>query len=147
MKLSMAGINFVKSFEGFSSTPYKDSGGKLSIGYGHLIKPGENFDNGITEEQAQDLLIKDIAWAESAVNQCVNIDLTQNEFDALVSFAYNLGGRTLLNSTLLEKLNAGDIAEAANEFLRWDHVAGNVVAGLTRRRVAERKLFLGDSDV
>lgn len=146
MNISQKGLDLIKSFEGFSSTPYKDSGGKLSVGYGHLVRPSENFDNGLTEEQAQDLLAKDISYAESAVTQAVSVDLTQNEFDALISFTYNLGGKTLLNSTLLKKLNNGDFSEAALEFLRWTHVNGVVIDGLVRRRLAEKELFLGEFD-
>lgn len=143
MELSQNGLNFIKSFEGFSSTPYQDVAGKLSIGYGHLIKQGESFpDTGIDEEAAQELLAKDTETAQKEVCDAVTADVTQNQYDALVSFTFNLGGGTLLRSTLLEKLNNGDVQGAASEFPKWNHAGGVEVAGLTRRRQAEMELFL-----
>lgn len=142
MNLSDNGLKFIKSFEGFSATPYKDTAGKMSIGYGHLMKFGENFDQGISPDQAEVLLAKDVSYAESCVSQYVKVDLTQNEYDALVSFTYNLGGKALAGSTLLKLLNADNFEGAANEFLRWNHVNGKVSAGITRRRQAEKDLFL-----
>ncbi|EDH9820259.1 TPA_asm: lysozyme, partial [Salmonella enterica subsp. enterica serovar Typhimurium] len=79
---------------------------------------------------------------ENDVSRLVKVKLTQGQFDALVSFAYNLGARTLSSSTLLRKLNSGDYAGAADEFLRWNKAGGKVLNGLTRRREAERALFL-----
>lgn len=143
MELSQNGLSLIKSFEGFSSTPYKDVAGKLTIGYGHLIKKNEHFpDTGIEEEEAQELLSKDTGYAQSAVCQSVVVPLTQGQYDALVSFTFNLGGATLLRSTLLEKLNNSDYGGCADEFLKWNHAGGLEVAGLTRRREAERRLFL-----
>lgn len=143
MELSQNGLNFIKSFEGFSSTPYQDVAGKLSIGYGHLIKQGESFpDTGIDEEAAQELLAKDTETAQKEVCDAVTADVTQNQYDALVSFTFNLGGGTLLRSTLLERLNNGDYAGCAAEFPKWNHAGGVEVAGLTRRRDAEMQLFL-----
>ncbi len=143
LELSQNGLNLIKTFEGFSSTPYPDVAGKLTIGYGHLIKKGESFsDTGIDEEAAQELLAKDTGYAQSAVCQCVAVDLNQNQYDALVSFTFNLGGGTLLKSTLLKKLNNSDYDGCAEQFLRWNKAGGIEVAGLTRRRKAERELFL-----
>lgn len=140
-KTSDAGIAFIESFEGFRPAPYPDVAGFLSIGFGHRIRPSELF-TFLDEEDATQLLKQDCSHAESAVNQCVHVVLNQNQFDALVSFCYNLGGGTLLKSTLLRKLNDGDYQNAANEILRFDHAGGVVVPGLTRRRQAERELFL-----
>ncbi len=143
MELSRNGLNLIKTFEGFSSTPYLCPAGKSTIGYGHLIKKGEEFPiTGIAEEEAQELLAKDTGYAQSAVCQAVVVPLTQNQYDALVSFTFNLGGTNLLRSTLLRKLNDGDYTGCAPEFLRWDRVNGIIVAGLTRRRKAEMELFL-----
>lgn len=141
MKVSQAGIDLIREFEGFSAVSYRDVAGKLTIGIGHMIKAGEKFDV-ITEQQAEAMLYEDLKWAEAAVLQCVDVDITQNQFDALCCFTYNVGGGSLLKSTLLIKLNESDYHAAADQFLRWDHAGGKLVPGLTRRREAERKLFL-----
>lgn len=141
MKTSQAGIDLIKTFEGYSATPYSDVAEKLTIGYGHLIKPGENF-TAIGLEQAELILAADLGFAEKAVSELVKEPLSQNEFDALVSFTFNLGRNALKNSTLLRLLNAGQVEAAADQILRWDHAGGKVVAGLTRRRQAERSLFI-----
>ena len=98
-----------KNFEGFSATPYPDHKG-YSVGFGHLIKAGETLDT-VTREQAEGLLLGDVAWAEQAVRTAVHVDLDQNEFDALVSLAYNIGAGAFKNSTLVKKLNSGDFEE------------------------------------
>lgn len=141
MKTSQAGIDLIKSFEGYSATPYEDVVDKLTIGYGHLIKPGEIF-TAIGPEQAEMILASDLGEAEKAVSDLVKEPLSQNEFDALVSFTFNLGRNALKNSTLLRLLKSGQVEAAADQILRWDHAGGKVVAGLTRRRQAERSLFL-----
>jgi GH24 family phage-related lysozyme (muramidase) len=140
-KTSQSGINLIKEFEGYSPNIYEDVVGKKTIGYGHLIKPGEIF-CGIMLEQAERILAEDLYEAEKAVHDLVKEPVSQNEFDALVSFTFNLGRNALKNSTLLRLLNAGSIEAAADQFLRWDHAGGKVVHGLTRRRVAERSMFL-----
>lgn len=141
MEISDGGINLIAGFEGFSAVPYDDVGEYPTIGYGHKIRPHETFTS-ITEDQGKDLLRQDVKFAESAVCQCVEVDLTQNQFDALVSFTYNLGGGTLLKSSLLVALNNGSAQEAADKFLLYNHAGGEVVTGLTKRRTAERELFL-----
>lgn len=141
MKTSENGIQLIREFEGCRLTPYEDTAGKLTVGIGHLIQSGEHFET-ITEQQAEDLLKNDLEAAESAVCQCLNVDVTQNQFDALVSFVFNLGGKRLLMSTLLEYLNNGELQKAADEFLKWCHVGTDVSEGLLRRREAERALFL-----
>ncbi len=99
-------------------------------------------DAAITEPQALELLAKTLGKYEKAVNDYVKVPLTQNEFDALVSFTYNLGAGNLLSSTLLKKLNAGDKAGAANQFDVWNKAGGKVLQGLVTRRAAEKDLFL-----
>lgn len=145
-KLSANGLNFIKSFEGFSSKPYLDSVRVPTIGYGTIMYPnGQRVtmsDAPCTAEQAEQYLAFEVDQKCSGVNGMVVVQVNQNQFDALVSFAYNLGTQALHGSTLLKLVNGGDYAHAANEFLKWDHAGGVVVPGLTRRRQAEQKLFL-----
>lgn len=142
MQTGREGIELIKGFEGLRLSKYQDVVGKWTIGYGHLILPNESFPNPLTEKQAEDLLRKDLATSEAGVTRQVKVKLSQQQFDALVSFTFNLGAGNLQSSTLLKKLNAGDYSGAADELLRWNKAGGKEVAGLTRRRAAERKLFL-----
>ena len=135
--------SLIKEFEGCELEAYPDpaTGGEpITIGYGHTggVKLGEV----ITQEQADEYLISDVKRFADAVNQMVTVPITQGEFDALCSFAFNLGIGNLRNSTLLRKLNSGNKDSAANQFLVWNMAGGRVMAGLTRRREAERTLFL-----
>ena len=159
LRVSEAGLSLIKQFEGQRLKLYNCPAGHCSVGWGHLVHKGpcdgsaseQTFINGITEEGAQLLLAGDVCYkAEIFVRQLVKVPLTQNQYDALVSFVYNVGPdidadtipEGLGDSTLLKKLNAGDYAGAADEFLHWNHANGKVLAGLTRRREAERALFL-----
>lgn len=149
MKLSKVGIDLIKSFEGCYLKAYKCPAGVWTIGWGTTepidgVKPHEGMV--ITQKQADELLIKNLNGYENAVNEYVTYSINQNQFDALVSFAYNCGNGALKTSTLLKKLNAGDVHGAANEFLRWNKANGKVLNGLTRRREAERKLFLKEEE-
>ena len=140
-KTSPAGIELIKGFESCQLAAYLCPAGKWTIGYGHTgpdVKPGLT----ITQQQAEQLLINDLVQFERRVNDLVTVQINQNQFDALVSFSYNLGVGALQKSTLLRLLNAGSYQPAADEFPRWKRAGGNVVAGLTRRRYAERQLFL-----
>ena len=142
MKISDAGIALIKSFEGLRLEAYPDpatGGDPWTIGYGHTgeVRP----DMVITEAEAEQLLRQDIVQFEMCVNRLLQVSVTQGQFDALVSFAFNLGCGNLRKSTLLRKLNAGDADGAAAEFAVWNRAAGRVMAGLTRRREAERDLF------
>ena len=142
MKLSEHGKELIKSFEGFRLTAYKDGGGVWTIGWGHTgsdVTPGRS----ITQERADFLFDADIIEFEEGVNSLVKVPLTQNQFDALVSFAYNCGGDALENSTLLRLLNEGEYVRAAAQLPRWNKDNGVVVKGLVRRRAAERQLFEG----
>ena len=145
MQTSEKGIALIKEFEGCKLTAYQDSVGVWTIGYG-WTQPvdGKPIRAGMTikQETAERLLKTGLVSYESDVSRLVKVGLTQGQFDALVSFTYNLGARSLSTSTLLRKLNAGDYAGAANEFLRWNKAGGKVLNGLTRRREAERALFL-----
>ncbi|MEP9179732.1 lysozyme [Enterobacter cloacae] len=146
MQTSEKGIALIKEFEGCKLTAYQDSVGVWTIGYG-WTQPvdGKSIRAGMTikQETAERLLKTGLVSYESDVSRLVKVGLTQGQFDALVSFTYNLGARSLSTSTLLRKLNAEDYAGAADEFLRWNKAGGKVLNGLTRRREAERDLFLG----
>lgn len=145
MQTSEKGIALIKEFEGCKLTAYQDSVGVWTIGYG-WTQPvdGKPIRAGMTikQETAERLLKTGLVSYESDVSRLVKVILTQGQFDALVSFTYNLGARSLSTSTLLRKLNSGDYAGAADEFLRWNKAGGKVLNGLTRRREAERALFL-----
>ncbi|WP_312691151.1 lysozyme [Kosakonia sp.] len=137
-----AGVQLIKSFEGLRLEKYKDAVGKWTIGYGHLILPNESFTRPLTQAEADALLRADLGSAERSLHRLVTVDLNQNQFDALVSFTFNLGAGNLQTSTLLRLLNAGEYSQAADQFPRWNKAGGKVLAGLTRRREAERALFL-----
>jgi lysozyme len=136
------GIELIKRFEGLRLRRYLDAVGKPTIGYGHLILPHEKFDAPLTAAGAESLLKKDLRSHELALRKLVRIAITQQQFDALMGFVFNLGPGRLASSTLLRRLNAGQFEHAANQFLVWNKAGGKPLAGLTRRREAERKLFL-----
>lgn len=147
MQTSDKGIALIKQFEGCKLTAYQDSVGVWTIGYGWTqLVDGKPIRAGMTinQETAERLLKAGLVSYESDVSRLVKVGLTQGQFDALVSFTYNLGARSLSTSTLLRKLNAGDYPGAADEFLRWNKAGGKVLNGLTLRREAERALFLHD---
>lgn len=133
--------SIVKGHEGLELIAYKDGGGVWTIGWGHT---GAEVRAGmlITLAQAEELLTNDLRSAEGHINTSVLVPLTQNQFDALVSFVFNVGGGAFESSTLLKLLNAGDYGGAANQLPRWNKDNGRIVQGLTNRREAERKLFL-----
>lgn len=145
MKASEKCLDLIRRFEGFRSKPYRCPAGVPTIGYGSTRyadgRPVKLTDAPITEAQADDIMRQTLGEYENAVNRYVTVPLSQNEFDALVDFAYNAGAKNLLNSTLLRKLNAGDRKGAAREFGRWVHASGEVLPGLVKRRMAERALF------
>lgn len=146
MKISENGLNLIKQFEGFSSKPYLCPSQKATIGWGSTYYPdGKKVtlqDKEITEEKAFEILEfianKDFG---SNINKVVKVPLNQNQFDALVSFAYNIGNGNFNSSTLLRWLNQGNYKEASMQLLRWDKSKGIVLNGLTKRRKAEKELF------
>lgn len=140
MKISQKGIDLLKEFEGFEAKPYLCSAGKKTIGYGHVILVGENFDS-VSIERAEALLRKDVEIAEKAINLNVDVKISQYQFDAIACFVFNVGVGAFIKSTLREKLNMGDYKGASEQFLRWDKVNGKSVAGLLIRRKKERALF------
>ncbi|MHA7873368.1 MAG: lysozyme [Hyphococcus sp.] len=141
LRPSDAIVDFIKAKEGFSARAYLDSANVWTIGYGHTgeaAKPGAT----ISRDQADDLLKDDMAVAVAGVRRRVKVNLTQGEYDALVSFVFNLGETKFGSSTLLRKLNSGDYAGAAKEFPRWVYAGGERLAGLETRRAQERQFFL-----
>jgi lysozyme len=145
-KTGKAGIEMIKTFEGFRGTPYKCSAGVPTIGYGATFYPGGKkvtmTDAAITEEQAVELLANMLVSFEKYVDSYCVDTITQNQFDALVSFAYNLGPANLKASTLLKKVNANPNDESIKlEFLKWVKAGGKTLKGLVRRREAEAELY------
>lgn len=140
MKINSVGLDLITRFEGFVNHVYKDAGGLDTIGFGHLVKPGEHFTT-VTREEALDLLAKDVEFAENAVNHLVKVDLNQDQFDALCSFVYNVGTGAFQNSTLLELINDKEFYKASLEMLKWSHIAHKEVAGLLTRRQIESVLL------
>lgn len=141
MKTSPAGIALIKEHEGYREKPYICSAGKLTVGFGHVVQIGEYFSK-VTPAQAEQILRDDLAEAEAAVNLLVKTRLTQNEFDALVSFTFNLGAGRLKKSTLLSLINKSMKFAAAQEFDKWVFAGGKKLRGLMKRREAEKQLFL-----
>jgi lysozyme len=161
LRISPVGLALIKSFESLRLRAYDDATGKdvppgsrakgiLTIGYGHT-GPDVFVGQIITPLQAEALLATDLAEVERGVNRLVSVDLTQYQFDALVSFAFNCGldidvdtrAEGLGDSSLLRYVNAGKFDLAYNEFPKWNKDNGKVLAGLVRRRAAERTLFAG----
>lgn len=146
MKTSDRGLALIKQFEGFSARPYLCPAGVPTIGYGATYYPdGRRVtmqDKPVSEADATAMLRSMLASYEAGVTRYVSVPLTQGQFDALVSFAYNLGLAALKSSTLLRLLNLRDYAGAAAQFARWNRAGGKVLPGLTRRREAERVMFL-----
>lgn len=146
MKASDNCITLIRQFEGFVPHPYKCPAGVWTIGYGSTryasgTKVGPN-DKPITEAQAAAIVMNTLIEYENAVLRYVSHQINQNQFDALVDFAYNCGAQNLRTSTLLKRLNEGNITAAADEFRKWVTAGGKRLSGLVKRREAERTLFL-----
>lgn len=140
MEVSRAGLALIQRFEGLRLEAYLDSVGKPTIGYGST--QGVRMGDEITNAQATELLAADVERHADGVRRLVDVPLSQNMFDALVSFTFNVGVGALSRSTLLRRLNAGDYQGAAQEFARWVYAGGKQLDGLKRRRETERSLFL-----
>jgi lysozyme len=140
---SQNGLTLTKGFESCRLTTYLDIGGVPTNGWGHT-GPDVFMGQTITQATADANLLSDLQRFVNDVNNEVTVPLTQGEFDALVDFTFNDGNGAFMGSTLIKMLNAGDYAGAAAQFVRWDHAAGQVVAGLLRRRTAEAQEFTGD---
>jgi len=135
-------MEIIAEFEGYSSKVYICPGGRSTIGYGHAIKKDEQHFTEINKEQAKALLKEDCLDFLGSIQKALTVDLNNNQLAAILSLCYNIGIGAFQKSTLRRRLNAGEGANAANEFLRWNKVNGQPMAGLTRRREAEKALFL-----
>jgi len=141
MRINEKGLKLLKQFEGCKLKTYKCVAGILTIGYGHTgkdVREGQT----ITQEEADKLLEGDLKRFEEGVADLVKVPVNSNQFSALVVFAYNIGLNALSGSTLLKRLNAGDIRGASEQFIRWNRAGGKEIQGLTNRRLAEKDLFL-----
>lgn len=140
--VSQQGLDLIKKFEGFYPNTYICPAGYPTIGYGHLIKKGETFNFPISKEEAEELLKQDAQVAEKAVLRLITVPLTQGQFDALVSFTFNLGAGALQCSTLRQKVNRGQHHEVPVEFMRWVLAGGKKLNGLIKRRECEIIIYI-----
>jgi GH24 family phage-related lysozyme (muramidase) len=141
MKISEEGLSLIKKFEGCELKAYQDSVDVWTIGYGHTkgVEDGQE----ITQEEAEEMLASELDEYEGYINDLVECDLEQHQFDALVAWVYNLGPTNLRSSTLLKRLNSNDLEDVPNQIKRWNKAGGKVLNGLVRRREAEALLFEG----
>ena len=157
MQMSENGLDLLKQWEGFKLQVYKDSAGLPTVGVGHLLTKSEltsgkitiggvpvEYATGLTNQQVTDLLGQDVTPAANAVNNGVKVPLNQNQFDALVSFTFNVGVGAFTASTLLKVLNQQQYEQVPTQLLRWTRAAGQVVQGLVNRRQNEIKLWNGE---
>ena len=146
MNISAEGLDFIKRFEGVRNRPYRCSAGLWTVGVGHLIGNGKllpkDWNRVFSEKEINDLLANDIRKFERGIRMYIKVPLRQCEYDALCSFAFNLGLGTLQRSTLRQKINRGDKEGAAKELLKYCYAGGKVVRGLQIRRQAEYKMFM-----
>lgn len=152
MKLSPAGLDLIKKFEGYldkqpdgSCKAYKCPAGVWTCGWG--CTEGVTMNTHWTKDEATERLATEMAKHEAAVLRLVKVPISQSQFDALVSFSYNVGSGALAKSTLLKHLNAGDAARAASHFADWKRAGGKVLPGLVRRRAAEAEMFMADMPI
>jgi lysozyme len=141
--LSEEGICLIKKFEGCKLESYRCSADVWTIGYGHT--KGVSAGDTCTKKEAEEILAEDLQEFEAYVNDLVDADLNQSQFDALVSWTYNLGPTNLKSSTLLKRLNSGDMEDVPHQIRRWNKAGGEVLDGLVRRREAEALLFKGEA--
>lgn len=142
LQVTPEGAAFIARFEGFRASAYTCPAGKPTIGYGHVIQADELRPWVITPAAALELLIQDATREAAPVARALTVPLTTYQADALISLAFNCGGRAIARSTLLRRISAGLMTDAAEEFLRWNRVGKVESRGLTRRRRAEKALFL-----
>lgn len=136
-------LDLVKFFEGFYSKTYNDGFGNITIGYGftkHTL-PGLKWGDTISQSESDEYLYKVLKKREQFIYENIKVPITQEQFDALISWIYNIGRSAAKRSTLIKKINNGEYESAAKEFLRWNHVRGRQVKGLTIRRTKEKILF------
>lgn len=143
-RLTEDGLEMIKLFEGEELKVYLDVAGYPTVGYGHLVQPGDNLELGdtISKEQADNFLRSDIKKAESYVKKHVKVPINNEMYSALVSFVYNVGVHNFINSTMLKLLNSDKLIEAAEQFDRWIYAKGKPYKGLEIRRATEKKMFI-----
>lgn len=157
MKMSIHGRQLLEQWEGLRLNVYNDAAGLPTIGVGHLLTKSEissgkitiageiiKYTNGLTTQQADALLAQDLILAENTVNGSVKASLNQNQFDALVSFTFNVGASAFTGSTLLKLLNQGQYGQVPSQLMRWNKSGGKELAGLANRRANEAKLWNGE---
>lgn len=151
MQLSHEGLLLLRALEGVEAEPYRDSAGYLTVGCGHLLTRDELSsgkiycgdqvlrwkDGPLTDAEIDALLAEDVSWSEACVEACVRVQLTQQQYDALVIFAYNIGSSAFRESTLCRLLNAGEYEAVPDQMRRWNKAAGQVIRGLVHRRERE----------
>lgn len=146
MNVSDKCINMIKHHEGFVRKPYQDPIGLWTVGVGHLIGDGKKlpkeWNKEFTDEEVDNILCDDLERFEIGIQRLTKVSLTQSQFDALVSFSFNVGLGNFQSSTLRSKLNRGDYEGASNEFPKWRKAGGKILPGLVKRRADERALFL-----
>lgn len=148
-KITTAGLDFIKMFEqgprgGFAPVPYRCSAGFMTIGWGHEIVKGEVFNEPISEDTATAILLRDLLIAERSVCRLISVPLYDWQYDALVSFTFNLGGGRLQVSTLRQVVNREEHVAAPNQFRRWVYAGARKLNGLVRRRNAEAMMYAGN---
>lgn len=149
MKTSSIGVKFICGWEAYRSSPYSDESGHLTWGYGHKQQPGEQPPAHISVDSALALMAHDLAPVERTINTCVKVPITQEQFDAIASLAYNIGQVAMAGSMLIRMVNHKMFTDAAEQFLRWDNVRNPGTGklepslGLLARRKSERAIFIG----
>jgi lysozyme len=136
-------LNLIATFEGFRDKEYLCPAGVKTIGYGHVVLRGESFPQGITRDHGKELLASDVLNAERGVIRLTSVPLSDGQFDALVSFVYNLGSGTYQRSSLRSMVNREEFIDAAGCFGLYVRSAGKILKGLVKRRIAEKYMFLG----
>lgn len=138
------GLALIKHYEGFSAAIYLCAAGYPTVGYGHVVKPDEraHFATGITDDEGEQLLRRDVQIAEAAVLRLIRVPLTDGQFDALVSFTFNLGAGALQRSTLRRHINNKNHFNVSQEFAKWVWSGNQKLLGLARRRHAESMLYM-----
>ena len=142
-RITEQGRSIIKRFEGFSPVIYRCPGGYDTIGYGHLVRDWEKFSEPMSYDEADRLLIQDVGIAERAVLRLIDVELSDGQFDALVSFTFNLGAGALQRSTLRRQVNREAHAHVPIEFMKWVFAGGKKQRGLIRRRLAESMRYEG----
>lgn len=143
MAITPQGLALIKRYEGFSALPYRCPAGYITVGYGHVVLPHEVFDMPLSEAQADKLLVDDVMLAERAVRRFIERALHAHEYDALVSFTFNLGAAALQRSRLRRAVVHGSLDEVETQWMRWVYAKGRRLSGLVARRRAEFMLYAG----